>query len=343
MVSERLASLVPLTIRPYRPGDEDQVLTLLSRALGLGPTGARTADFFRWKHLDNPFGPSLMLVGERDGRIIGLRAFLRWRFVAGGRIVRAVRAVDTATDPDHQGQGVFSRLTREALAAVRDEADLVFNTPNRRSLPGYLKMGWSVVGRIPVFVRVVRPLRFVSRLHSGRPAGSGALASVAAPPASEVLAQASAIQPLLEHMATTHREQLTTPRDLRYLQWRYGQAPGLDYRALACQAGGKVSGVVIFRVRPRGRLVEATVSELLVRPGDRGTASRLLGLVRAAADVDHLTARFQPALAPRVAHAGFIRAPGGMLLVTNPLRGGLGPDPTDLRSWALSLGDLEVF
>jgi hypothetical protein len=30
-------------------------------------------------------------------------------------------------------------------------------------------------------------------------------------------------------------------------------------------------------------------------------------------------------------------------LVANPLREEMDPDPTDLRSWALSLGDLEVF
>jgi hypothetical protein len=30
-------------------------------------------------------------------------------------------------------------------------------------------------------------------------------------------------------------------------------------------------------------------------------------------------------------------------MVTNPLRGALIPDPLEPRSWALSLGDLEVF
>ena len=32
-----------------------------------------------------------------------------------------------------------------------------------------------------------------------------------------------------------------------------------------------------------------------------------------------------------------------MTLVVNPLGHDLDPDPLDLRSWALSVGDLEVF
>jgi hypothetical protein len=57
-------------IRAYEPGDEDEVLALLTASLGGGPTGARSAPFFRWKHLDNPFGRSLMLVATTDGRVI---------------------------------------------------------------------------------------------------------------------------------------------------------------------------------------------------------------------------------------------------------------------------------
>jgi hypothetical protein len=41
--------------------------------------------------------------------------------------------------------------------------------------------------------------------------------------------------------------------------------------------------------------------------------------------------------------SGFVPSPAGIRLVANPLRTNLLPDPIDLRSWAFSLGDLEVF
>jgi GNAT superfamily N-acetyltransferase len=328
-----------LLVRPYRDEDEWEVLDLLTVSLGGGPAGRRPAEFFRWKHLANPFGRSLMLLGEADGRVVGLRAFLRWRFVGGGRTVEAVRAVDTATHPEFQGRGVFSRLTREAIEALREEPALVFNTPNDKSLPGYLKLGWSVVGRVPVSVRVRRPGTFLWNLRASAPRQPRP--AVDAPPAAEALADADRVSDLLRRIERPGGR-LSTPRTIEYLRWRYGSAPLLDYRALRLEGG---EGLAIFLVRPRRGLWEATITELLVPAGDVSAGRWLLRTVARAAPVDHLVCSFPGwSVASRAARrAGYLPAPGGMTLVTNPLQGELAPDPRNLRSWALSLGDLEVF
>ncbi len=258
-------------VRPYDDADEAAVLDLLNASLGGGPAGSRPAEFFRWKHLENPFGRSFMLVAETDGRIVGLRAFMRWEFMARDRRFRAVRAVDTATHPDHQGRGIFSKLTLEALDALRDQADFVFNTPNEQSLPGYLKMGWRVVGRVPIRVRVRRPVRFATHARSWRTEDlAGDVPVVRAPLAADLLDER--IDGLL--VSRERPRGIATPRDGAYLRWRYGAAPLLDYRAVATGGGGHVDGLAIFRVRPRGALVEATVAETIVRGGDRRAAGR---------------------------------------------------------------------
>lgn len=332
-----------MAIRPYREADEVGVLELLEASLGGSPSGGWAPDFFRWKHLANPFGKSLLLVAEQGGRIIGLRAFLRWRFRAGTRNVEAVRAVDTATHPDFQGRGVFSQLTRQALDVLREEVDLVFNTPNEKSLQGYLKMGWSVVGRIPISIRVRRPMRLARHFRSlAAPAVPGGVALDAAP-ASQVLRDHPALEALLAGDGT-REDRLNTERDPRYLRWRYGEAP-LDYRAVEERQGDQLLGAAIFRVRRRGVLLETAVGELLAAPGDGRTARRLLRQVIAAAPADYVTGVFPGgSLSARAAHSsGFLRAPKGVTFVVNPLRSGVRPDPADLRSWALSLGDVEVF
>jgi GNAT superfamily N-acetyltransferase len=331
--------LSTLIVRPYRDEDEAEVLDLLRASLGGGPAGRRTPEFFRWKHLANPFGRSLMLLGEADGRVVGLRAFLRWRFVARGRTIEAVRAVDTATHPEFRGRGVFYRLTQEAIEALREEADLIFNTPNEKSLPGYLKLGWTVVGRIPVSIRVRRPGAFLWNLRARalrRP-----LPAIEAPRAADALADTDGVEELLRRVERPD-DRLSTPRTIAYLRWRYGTAPLLDYRAVRLEGG---EGMAIFRVRSRGGLWEGTVTELLVPARDVSAGRRLLRTVTRAAAVDHLTCSFpRGSVGSRAARrAGYVRALGGKTLVANPLRGDAAPEPTDLRSWALSLGDLEVF
>lgn len=340
------APRVEIAVRPYRDEDEPEVLDLLNASLGGGPAGKRPAEFFRWKHVESPFGRSFMLVAVDAGRIVGLRAFMRWRFGSGDRTVRAVRAVDTATHPDCQGRGIFSRLTLEALDALRGDTDLVFNTPNEKSLPGYLKMGWRTVGKMPISVRVRRPVRFLSRMRSARRTADSDRRTipVAARPAAEVLKSATSLPSLLT-AAEIPAARLVTPRDLDYLSWRYGAAPLLDYRAVLDERDGLLGGVAFFRARPRGDLREATIAELIVRPGDTAAGRRLLRAVVRAAEVDHLTCHVPAgSTAARAARtAGFIRSRDGMMLVVNLLRDDLRPDPMQPASWGLSLGDLEVF
>jgi len=327
-----------VSVRRFVDDDLPEVLELLDASLGGGPAGRRPPEFFRWKHLQNPFGRSFLLLAESEGRLVGLRAFLRWRFTAGDRAVTAARAVDTATHPDFQGRGIFTRLTLAALDEVRGQVDLVFNTPNGKSGPGYLKLGWREVGKVPVAVRPRRPLRL---LLAGR-ARTRPAPEVTAVPAAEALADEAALAGLLAREPAPRG--LATPRTPEYLRWRYDAAPLLGYRAVTEERGGELAGLALFRVRPRGRLWESTVAEVLAG-GEEATARRLLRRVARAAPVDHLTLH-APAGTPLAAaarRAGYLPSPAGIRLVANPRTAGLEPDPTRLDAWALSLGDLEVF
>jgi GNAT superfamily N-acetyltransferase len=314
---------------------------LLDAALGGGPAGQRSPEFFRWKHHQNPFGQSFMLVAESAGQLIGLRAFLRWRFEGGGRSVQAVRAVDTATHSAYRGMGVFSRLTRTAVEELRGQVELVFNTPNSLSRPGYLKLGWHEVGRVPVAIQVRRPLRMV-RSARARTGPRSPRPEVAAQPAARVLERGEQVARLLARSRPANDGRLRTSRDVEYLRWRYGLAPLLGYAAVTEDDADGLRGLAIFRVRPRGGLWESTVAEVLVSAGDRSTARRLLRRVAAAAPVDHLTVHLGDETASG-ARRRLLPALGGIGLVVNPLSDDVRPDPGQLRSWALSLGDLEVF
>jgi hypothetical protein len=335
-------------VRPYRDDDERGVLELLHMALGGGPVGFRAPEVFRWKHVENPFGKSFMLVAEDADRILGFRAFMRWRFVVHGQTVDAVRAVDTATHPDIRRQGIFSRLTRQGLDALRNEVDLVFNTPNQRSGPGYLKLGWRPVGSMLVSVRVRRPMRLIRGLRAARgsatvPSGAGARGTNA-PPAEAVLADRREVQSLLA-AAGVPRGRLATDKDAAFLRWRYGAAPLLGYHAVAERPAGRLEGLALFRVRARGPLWQTSIADVIVPEGDVRTARRLLRAVVSAARVDYLALRMPDgsAAARAARRSGFVPTPGGPRLIVNALSEGLPVDPADPRSWALALGDLEVF
>ena len=188
-------------IRTATDDDIPAVLALARRTLQWD--GLDDEAFFRWKHLEGPFGRSPMWVASVDGRVAGLRTFLRWRFTeADGRTRHAARAVDTATDPDFQGAGIFRRLTLHALEALPGlGVEFVFNTPNDKSLPGYLKIGWQVIGRAPVRVMPTAIGSLPALLRARAPADLRPLESSVGEEPADVFGDAGATGRLLEQLA----------------------------------------------------------------------------------------------------------------------------------------------
>lgn len=147
-----------MNFRKAQESDIPKIVELLKLSLGEGLM-PKSEKFWRWKHLENPFGASPVLLCEENDQLIGLRAFLNWQWQHNGQILKAVRAVDTATHPDFQGKGIFSKLTKALLEeCLETKIDFVFNTPNDKSKPGYLKMGWKEFGRIPLAIYPGNPL-----------------------------------------------------------------------------------------------------------------------------------------------------------------------------------------
>lgn len=315
------------SIRPAVPGDRPGIVELLRGALGesLLP---KSEEIWRWKHEENPFGPSPCLVAESaSGALVGVRALMRWQWTAGGRRWLAVRAVDTATDPAWQGRGIFKRLTTELIGSLSREAvPLVFNTPNRQSLPGYLRMGWAVVGRPAVWVTpAVRPWR---RAHRDQE------------PVRDIPDELAAL------LLDTPGGRLRTARSLSYLRWRYCQPPHVAYH-LEVDPSAAPKAAVIWRRRTRHGLREILVCEVLHEPTPGGMMSAR-GLLRGLASrgLGHYLLGLAPAWSwsgAAFAASGFARIPSaGPLVTVRRLRDGLPFDPHNRRAWQWSAGDLEL-
>ena len=310
------------------------MLELLSASLGW-TADDHVESFFRWKHEASPFGPSPGWVALDGERYVGFRTFLRWEFErAAGRVYRAVRAVDTATDPGYRGRGIFRQLTLRALDELaQDRVDFVFNTPNSQSRPGYLKMGWTQVGRLPAAVRFTSPLSPWRAARSRVSAERWSTPIPAGRPAGEVLADPS-LGGLLDAIAPDDR--LRTRRTPDYLRWRYGFGP-LAYRAVTVTERVE-DGLAVFRARRRGTSLECAVVEVLVPDGDGSAGRELIRSVAATSGADYMI-RIG---GPLVDRSGFVRAPRqGPVLTWRPLTGA---NPGGrLDDWNLGLGDIELF
>lgn len=321
-------------IRRSTDQDEPAILDLLVSCLDWEP-GARFADFYRWKHLLNPFGTSPGWVALDGDTVVGFRTFLRWEFEAAGEVVRAVRAVDTATHQEHRGHGIFRRLTEQAVNELTDEGvSFIFNTPNVHSLPGYLKMGWQAASQLGVLFRPTSPRSLVRVARARVPAELWSCPAEAGVSAAEVLADGAAVEELLA--GRTGQGGLRTRHSAAYLRWRYGHPP-LLYRTVTGPAGLS-DGVAFFRLRRRGQALEVALGDIIAPGSATAPAARVLlkRVVKAVAGADHIV-RLADDGAPA---GGFLPLPRqGPVLAYRPLAA-TAAGPQRLR---LSLGDVELF
>jgi N-acetylglutamate synthase-like GNAT family acetyltransferase len=238
-----------MNIREANETDIPSIVELLKLSLGesLIP---RSEAYWRWKHIDNPFGKSPVLIAEEEGQLIGVRAFMRWDWRSGEKIYKSLRAVDTATHPDHQGKGIFRQLTLQLVEKCKEEGyDFIFNTPNEKSKPGYLKMGWQSEGKYPIRILPVRPFDI---LFPSKVPGKTNME-----PGSKEIKNSTLLEECLKHFTGS---QTRTDYSVDYFRWRYLAAPSQKYYEKCSEEDG---WYVFYRAKISGRRKELRICDIL--------------------------------------------------------------------------------
>ncbi|NVJ87716.1 MAG: GNAT family N-acetyltransferase [Algoriphagus sp.] len=307
-----------MVIRKGTEEDIPQIIQLLKESLGESLLPKSEA-FWRWKHLDNPFGTSPVLVAEKENQIIGVRTFLRWQFTDQNRIYSACRAVDTAVHPKNQGQGIFSRLTQELVEEMKNEGvQLIFNTPNKKSHPGYLKLGWETWGKLPLKIKLKVPKSSKSFFHS------------------QNWEEVSPLLSRLEDFSYT-RSGVHTDLIPGYIQWRYQKCPIVKYFYLS---DGETY-LLIYRLKEGKKGKELRVTDLFTFSGfdKKKLQTQFRELIKnsGAVWVSFSGLNYDP----NVLNLGSIPLlTQGPLITLRKLQDDLDPRFLD---WKWSLGDLELF
>lgn len=345
-----------LRICRYNAEAISEVLKLVKVTLGNEGAVRKTEAFWRWKHEDNHFGSSYGLYArdEAQALAVGLRVLMRWQFrTLVGEVLRAVRAVDTATHPAYQRLGIFSKLTRQAVDDLkRDGVDLIFNTPNARSLPGYLKMGWQVVAKWPLYIRVLKPARMLTRRLKSVPASQQLIKFEAffVPGIMTWPAFAERYKKDIPDLVQNWEQQrrqigFRTLRDFNYIQWRYGRHPQLTYGFYPFEHSDRLAGFAILRPNWRYGWQEIVLTELFLRQPDIKLGRRFLKRLIQQLCGDYLVTHFSAPTFERalLRRAGFLQVPKqGMTFTVNPLSP-RSQSALAAAAWDLTLGDLEIF
>jgi hypothetical protein len=250
--------------RPYRDGDEREILRLFAQSF---PHAPRPLAHFDWKYRHNPVGNERISLTFDDERLVAHYAGYPVVFDDRGREVVALQIGDTMTDPSirHIGRGPTSVLGRTALDfyARFCEGQIAFNYGFNVANIQKFSLRFLRSDRVePVMYRVVgaariKPISRAERMLRGYRI-------------ERVREATRELDDFFERVRSAYG--FLVRRDARYLQWRYFDCPDVDYAMFAIRKWGRLAGWIVVRQR-ENRL---TIGDALVHPDDRAAFHVLL-------------------------------------------------------------------
>jgi hypothetical protein len=258
-------------VRPYRDGDEAVLIELYQR------TAQRTItpEHWHWKLNTLPApAPSVWLAFDEARLIFHYAGWsLRYHLPEGERL--GMVSVDAMTDPDYRRRGLLSHVGAQAYAAWRAAGyAFTIGLPNEQWGSRAAALGWIELFPLQW---LVRPIRFEAvaarRLRLKWPLAFtpvGALVqrwwnrSLPIDPTLAVRAIDRAGDEIDQVWRTAHDPQhVSIVRDSAWLNWRYVNAPELDYRVLVAERAGAVIGYLVFRLSAGARQRVGAIAEWL--------------------------------------------------------------------------------
>lgn len=265
------------------PGDFQQQRELFKLSFPeTAGTAVESEEHYRWKFRGFPAAPpSYEYVGEENGVLAAYYAAIPYPYQVSGRPVAAGMVCDVMTHPSFRGRGLFTGIGRYATGQLGNAGiGFVTGYPIRPEvLPGHLKVGWRVIQRMPVWLRMLGtrsllppPLRFASVVLNplvrvafawARPAPGYTTRIVDRDRFLEEIADTAAYATLLQRWKANVPNALDKTAD--FMRWRTA-APGTAYHFMLLLRGEALVGLAVVRDAELKGIACLAVLDLMIDP-----------------------------------------------------------------------------
>lgn len=255
------------------------------------------------------------------------------RIASGDRIYALYQAADVMTDPAYQRRGIYARLKDLADGWLKEAGvPCTFNFPNANTYPAYVKFGYTTVGRLVKWVRVLKAGDGKRKWLEGPAVLWGRAAAAGAGTSRAHLLPQGEVFPLKGAVSGRY----AGFRDADFMAWRY---PAAMSAAAIITTGPGVC--LVCEKSPRGYWVR----DLSVVAGNEKEVPALLRKAVAVARADgahhvtfeYLGGRFDGYLL----RAGFLPLPGGAPFVVFPFNDE-GGRMLKRRAWHITDADRDL-
>lgn len=290
----------PITIRPYKQGDEEVINRLFNGIFHK----SRTLEEWNWKFRNNPASKDpaeWIVVAERDGRMIGHYTSLATEMKYGNSVVKAGQPVDTIIDPSAKaGIKLIGKLYDLHVKHNNGIALFGFGFPNEAAyMVGKRFLGYKDLGEmVQLFKRLSLKIackrRFkwcpdwiINLLHNFSKAFYRFAISMRGRDKFLVVRQVGVFDERIDEFWNMVKDRygIMAIRSLSYLNWRYKDR---RYTILIGEENKEIVGYVVTKVEDSGDARVGYIIDILSR--DDKTASIMAGVLKSfiEQDVDYV-------------------------------------------------------
>ena len=247
----------------------------------------KNRDHLAWQYLRSPAGPGYTSVSvSASGEDAAIYSVFKVRAKVDSVMVDACQSLDTLTDKNYRGRGLFARLAEDVYRrSDEDGVRITYGFPNSSSGPGFFnKLGWVQLDT-PPFLFFINNLLFpLARAIKTRLFLRNyvflffvyAVRRLARDVSWRLEAKAdfsAAYGDVWERFAA--KVNTCIWRDAAYMRWRYMEKPGRNYQYLSLYEGEHQIGVLVYVVLEKHGGKVGYVMDVVYAP-DRPRIGRFL-------------------------------------------------------------------
>lgn len=256
-------------VRPYRPDDEVEIVSLLQRVLEGWAHRACALDHWKWKYADNPMKSIIISVCLNNDEIIGCTHRIPKRVKIGDNVFLCCSGADSAVHPQFRDRKLYSKMVKlvEDLEKKSGTQLSYFVTGNPKLIKFHMKHHTVFPRTISVFLRV-KDVDYHLRMIKVKRAGlykcgfllvkmfsklKYALSSSSISGGDFRIFGTRCFDDRIDGFWNRVKDHYAfiVERTRDYLNWRYCDPRGGDYTVKIAEGNGEVLGYIVAKIDSR--------------------------------------------------------------------------------------------
>ncbi|CAM1339449.1 GNAT family N-acetyltransferase [Tenacibaculum aestuarii] len=214
----------------------------------------------KWQFLESPINERYVDIAldKENNNIAAIYAVFPVTFILDSKNVTGSQSLDTMTDIDYRGKGLFVNLAKDVYdKASQNNIQLVYGFPNGNSIHGFIrKLDWVNLDPVPFLIKPLKTKYFTKRISFLSWLPNINLSKVKKTP---IINNISIIENKFFPNEVNNiwcefskSFKIAVNRDKEYLEWRYLKKPLEDYRIIHAYTREKeYLGFVVFTIKEK--------------------------------------------------------------------------------------------